>query len=109
MPERLGYMVILNPPRYFSALYAVLSLVANARQMAKVRILHCDASTAIDVLSPLGMTAETGLPQWIGRTLSLAPEPGNVAPLDGLDLAVLSHLAVPGTTHGLAIPAPNAQ
>lgn len=106
MPERMGAILLLNPPRLFDVLLAAIRPFVNAKTMSKVSILRCDSSTVGACLEPHGVAADSGVSAWVARVLAMPTEPGHVPSRDGLDLDVLAALSLDGMCHGLPSLAP---
>jgi hypothetical protein len=95
MPERLGAVVLLNPPGVFDLLLAAVKPFVDARTMAKVHIARCTPDTAAAVLRPHGIPPDGPIAKWMAAVLAMPGTPGSLPPLDGLDAAVMAHIALP--------------
>ena len=129
MPERMGLILLLNPPRVFDVLLAAIRPFVNAVTLAKLRVLRCTADTAAAQLEPFlggggggggdggngsgrgqGEGSEGGdggrMGRFIAACLALPPTPGSLPPLEGLDVELLARLGLPGGEgfHGQRLP-----
>ena len=103
MPERLGAVLLLNPPGIFDILLAAVRPFVDARTMSKVHIVRGDKDALVNAFSQYGIVkgAKDGMAEWLAQTCSMAGAPGNVAGDAGLDQEVLRQIRLPGCAHGL--------
>jgi hypothetical protein len=94
-PERLGAIVLLNPPTVFSLLLSAIKPFADARTMAKVVVVNGDAPAVVARLqAEFGFEPHTC--EWVSAVLAMDPVPGNLPPL-------------PAEGHEMALPPPPGQ
>lgn len=94
-PERLGAIVLINPPGLFDVLLSVVKTVADARTLGKVHILHCTPETVGAGLAPHGIPADSGMAAWMAAMLRLPGKPGSIAPMDVLNQEHIKALTLP--------------
>jgi hypothetical protein len=94
-PERLGSVLLLNPPGLFDILLGLVKAVADSRTMAKVKILRCTPDTAGEALAAHGIPAGSGMAAYVAEALRLPGKPGHLPPTDGLDQEHLKALVMP--------------
>lgn len=94
-PERLGAVLLVNPPGLFDMLLAVVKTVADARTLSKVHIVHVKPADAAREFAAHGIAPGTGMSAWLGQALALPPTPGSLPPLDVLDKGHLAALTLP--------------
>ena len=103
MPERLGAVLLVNPPGVFDLLLAAVRPFLDARTMSKVHIVRGDEKSIGASLEKHGIVAgaKDGLSSWLSRAMAMPGAPGNVPPDDCLDQEVLRLIRLPGCAHGL--------
>jgi hypothetical protein len=89
MPERLGAVVLINPPRVFDILLAAIKPFIDARTLGKVHIVRCTKETAGEVLAPFGVPVGSGMSAWMSEVMGMEGKPNSIPAMDGLDQAVL--------------------
>ncbi len=102
MPERLGAVLLLNPPRIFDLLLAAIKPFLDARTMSKVHIVRCTAETAAEALVPFGVKAGSGISRFMSEVLAMDAKPGNVPSFEMLDHEVVARIGLPRWRDGVA-------
>lgn len=94
MPERLGAVLLLNPPGVFDMLLAVLKPLLDARTMSKVHVVRGDAEAVADKLHAVGIHrgGADGIGAWMAAVLAMPPVAGAVPSDAGLDQEVLRQI-----------------
>ena len=103
MPERLGAVLLVNPPGVFDILLAVVRPFVDARTMGKVHIVRGDERAIAAALEKHGIVpgAKDGMSSWLSRAMAMPGTPGSVPGDEVLDQDVLRHIRLPGCAHGL--------
>lgn len=95
MPERLGCVLLVNPPSIFDLLLTVVKTVADARTMSKVHVLRCTPETAPAELLKHGIEESSGIPQWFAEIMRLPGKPGSLPSMECLHEGHLKALTLP--------------
>lgn len=112
MPERLGRIILLNPPRVLDMLMAVIKPFIDARTSGKIVALHLEpraiaATLAKDHHFPADVAA------WVQAAAGMEAVPGNLPPLPaGAEELQITHPVptppAPSTTTATPAAAPTA-
>ena len=102
MPERLGAVVLVNPPGVFDILLAAVRPFVDARTMGKVHIVRGDERSISAALEAHGIAAGApdGMASWLSECAAMPGRPGSVPSDDKLDKAVLRLIRLGGCAHG---------
>ena len=92
--------MLLNPPRLFDVLLALVRPFVDARTMGKVLIVRPTAATVESELRALGVS-NAGQLAWLTRVLEMDPVPGSLPPFSLLD-ANLADIALPHLAKAIA-------
>jgi len=80
-PERLKSIILLNPPILFKALVAAIGAVADARTLAKLKVVVApDHELCEKLKSEFGVNDPEVL-AWLNTAFSTPPTPGSLPPL----------------------------
>lgn len=81
LPERLGLMILLNPPGVFDYFLAAVKPFMDARTMSKVKTLYADSPDKVsEALQSVYRIPEVEA-RWIGVASKMEAKPGNLPPL----------------------------
>jgi len=102
MPERLGAILLVNPPGVFDLLLAAVRPFVDSRTMSKVHIVRGDEHSIGAALVKHGLLpgAKDGLNKWVSAAMALPGTPGSIPSDEGLDAEVLRQIRLPGCAHG---------
>ena len=92
MPERMGVVLLVNPPSVFDLLLAAIKPFMDARTLGKVHIVHCTRDNIGAKLEPFGIPPSHGISLWMKECLLLPGAPGSVPPDDLLEADVLAKI-----------------
>eukprot|EP00283_Hemiselmis_rufescens_P021068 CAMPEP_0173444638 /NCGR_PEP_ID=MMETSP1357-20121228/32621_1 /TAXON_ID=77926 /ORGANISM="Hemiselmis rufescens, Strain PCC563" /LENGTH=275 /DNA_ID=CAMNT_0014410699 /DNA_START=11 /DNA_END=834 /DNA_ORIENTATION=- len=86
MPERLGQIVLVNPPTILSIILAACKPFVDERTMSKVVRVKIKPGDDISQHTAAGLSTLTGPQQtWLQKALSYKAEAGSLPPIGGLD------------------------
>jgi hypothetical protein len=80
MPERLGRLVMINPPSVFDIFLAAMKPFVDTRTMSKVFTVHAKGEDLVAKLTELHFVPRD-MAQWIGVAAGMEAIPGNLPPL----------------------------
>ena len=81
-PERLKAILLLNPPLLFRMLVGAIGAVADARTMAKLRVVEAEGAEAMcERLRAEQGVEDPSVLAWLGAALASPPVPGTLAPV----------------------------
>lgn len=104
MPERLGTVLLINPPSIFDLLLAAIKPFLDKRTMSKVNIVHGTSATIGDLLEPHGIPKNSGISKWMKKVLDMEPVPGSNPSLASLDQDILHDIYLPRKINGVMVP-----
>lgn len=103
-PERLGAVILLNPPSVFDILFTALKPFVDERTLSKVHIIRGDQHTINSELVKFGIgdpsLDDGGMAAWISECISMSGSPGNVPSDVALNRDTVTKIRLPGCAHG---------
>jgi hypothetical protein len=88
-PERLGAILLVNPPTVFNMMLSAIRPFADGRTMDKVVVVNGDVpAVAARLQAEFGFEPHTV--EWVSKVLTMHPTPGNLPPLppEGIEMAL---------------------
>lgn len=74
LPERLGHLLLINPPGIFDIFYSAGKKVADSRTLDKISILRGSSKEVLAKMSTLGIN-EPSMVWWLEKTFAADPYP----------------------------------